>query len=188
MALFKAFNDSIETGNEDTLLAVVKDMLVLNIFEQIENNNFGGREPYECNIGIIFPPRDFKEYLKPAVFYAFQRLCNDDNLQEKYHGLPRKVLEEIFIELTGYTPIYRNFDEIESKSYPLIKMLRDFCVEKLNVESDELITMLTKMDRPYTNGVINSIHKEQNNDLFIHIDRWLDKHCPINTIKSANKK
>ena len=94
-SLIDEFNDSIETGDDDTLLTVVKEMIVSNILEQIQKDKFGRTEitPF----GIIYnKTTNANEYLKPAVFYALEKLCNDDNFQEKYQGVPEKVLKDIF--------------------------------------------------------------------------------------------
>ena|SRR5665811_1491971 len=64
-------------------------------------------------------------YLKPTVFYALEKFCEDDDLQIKYLGLPEHILKDIINRSRDL-----NHDMIESEFYPLIRMLRDLCNEK----------------------------------------------------------
>jgi len=86
----------------------------------------------------MFPKYNkFKEYLHPVVYFSLEYLCTNDQLKEKYINIPEKALKDIFtcnnIPRRAINPspiyIYRNFDEIGSEYYPLVRMLKDNCVK-----------------------------------------------------------
>src|SRR5665811_1098669 len=67
-------------------------------------------------------------YLKPTVFYALEKFCEDDDLQIKYLGLPEHILKDIINRSRDL-----NHDMIESEFYPLIRMLRDLCLSLIHI-------------------------------------------------------
>ncbi len=126
--LYKTLETSIEMENEmvskkendEQFSAAVKQIVVSDILR----NLYGTFQ--NCSNG----------YLKPTVFYALTKFCEDDKLQAKYLGLSEHILKDI---IKYQDPSH---DMIGSEFYLLIRMLRNACNDK--DKNDQFIEQIDK--------------------------------------------
>ena len=142
----------------------IRKNIIIDVFDQI--NDFESDLDVDGKFMVRRCP-DINIYLDQWVFIALKSFCDDDKLQEKYNGLPKKILENIFIDNTKCA---RNFKEIGSEFCPLVQMLRDYCVENTN-------------DFKYTGTGYNDV------ELKNRIDEWFGWIFKKSIkVKSANKR
>ncbi len=169
---------SEESVKETCYLFGVKCLL-----EKISNNDLDYDSPSTpFNTGFTIGPKtitDIHKYLDPVIFHALEFLCGDDQLTQKYMLLPKRVLENIFVDTTPTTIIQnkiRPLDTIGLEFYSLIQILKEYCEEKLKTISKNLVF---KLRYDQENGVTFE-------SLMARVDLWLVQNR--RAVKSAIKR